>query len=364
MTHPPTHGAVPMPFPVVALRGDARARGHAYGETLRDRVHAAWHAYEAFIFAPKGLGEPTLRRMADAARSRIAGFCADACAEIEALAEATGIASWRLFALNARTEIVNALDAGHVPMECTAFHDRAGGVLAQNWDWTQFGMDLGAFLDVVGEDGRSQLVFTEAGMLGKIGLNSDGFGVCINILRAAHAQIGVPVAVLARALLQARDVSEALAIFDRAGADRATHFLVADAQGHGRGIEYAGTLRRDLLPEHGRIVHTNHCIAPELAALEPALSGSPERLHRARVLCDAADVVDVAAAQRILGDRAAQDGASLNVAWRDSSMLPGQRVGTCASVVMDLRARRLHARRGPDVEGPWASWTVGVDAAA
>ena len=58
----------------------------------------------------------------------------------------------------------------------------AGGLLAQNWDWHP---DLRAstVVWIVEHDDRWFATLTEAGILAKIGLNSAGLGVCLNILR-------------------------------------------------------------------------------------------------------------------------------------------------------------------------------------
>ena len=58
-------------------------------------------------------------------------------------------------------------------------------------------------------------MITEPGIIGKIGLNSSGLGVCLNILRINKRLDGVPVHIVLRAVLDATNINDAL---DRAKA--------------------------------------------------------------------------------------------------------------------------------------------------
>jgi isopenicillin-N N-acyltransferase-like protein len=86
-------------------------------------------------------------------------------------------------------------------------------LLAQSWDWLGAQRAVLVLMRVTESDGSTCLMLTEAGMLIEIGLNSHGFGVCLNILRSTDdgTRPGVPVHVLLRALLKRRSVGEAIA---------------------------------------------------------------------------------------------------------------------------------------------------------
>jgi isopenicillin-N N-acyltransferase-like protein len=75
------------------------------------------------------------------------------------------------------------------PNECTSLFCPTNGILAQNWDWDKTLESL-MFVQKITRPDRHQLIqLTEPGILGKIGMNSAGLGVCLNILSTGRLQI-------------------------------------------------------------------------------------------------------------------------------------------------------------------------------
>src|SRR5262249_33288095 len=121
------------------------------------------------------------------------------------------------FAANARTEIL----AGATAPECSVIgvlpaRSATGTLLlAQNWDWHPALAPSRVLWTITWPDGRWLTTLTEAGILGKIGLNSSGLGVLLNIL---HCSLdggigGLPVHVLLRVLLErCHDMTSALTL--------------------------------------------------------------------------------------------------------------------------------------------------------
>ena len=67
-------------------------------------------------------------------------------------------------------------------MSAIAVRDGDGAVLMQNWDWHPDLAPSRLVWTVDQGDGRWFATFTEAGILGKVGLNSDGLSLCLNLL--------------------------------------------------------------------------------------------------------------------------------------------------------------------------------------
>lgn len=79
---------------------------------------------------------------------------------------------------------------------------------------------------------------TEAGILGKIGLNSAGVGVCLNAIRAKGMDATrLPCHLGLRMVLESSSRSEAVAKLEKVGIASACHMLIADATG-GVGMEW------------------------------------------------------------------------------------------------------------------------------
>lgn len=79
---------------------------------------------------------------------------------------------------------------------------------------------------------------TEAGILGKIGLNSMGVGVCLNAIRAKGMDsTRLPCHLGLRMVLESASRDEAVAALEKHGIASACHMLIADPTG-GIGVEW------------------------------------------------------------------------------------------------------------------------------
>jgi len=188
-------------------------------------------------------------------------------------------------------------------------------------------------------------------MLAKIGLNSRGFGVCLNILRSSDdgAHPGVPVHVLLRALLERDSVADAVAFASKLSFGASSNVLCADAGGDTAALEFSPRGLAVVRGADAALCHTNHFLAPAAArhqaSLAPSLSTMP-RLARITALTSAhKGRFSPADLQRMLRDES--DGY-LSICRRpDPSLAPEACIETVASVVMDLGERVMHL--APDV---------------
>jgi isopenicillin-N N-acyltransferase like protein len=377
-------GVVQM-FPLLEVSGSAYERGQQHGVAAKSQVQRSITSY-ARLFAYCGISWADAQQMGSAYRDLIGNFDADLLAEIEGIARGSERHINEILALNARTELlppsypgaphpdrsqVMALNGqDNLPDwgECTSLAVKplqsATGttLLAQNWDW--LGAQRGALvlLRVHGESAKSFITLAEAGMLAKIGLNSHGFGVCLNILRSTDdgAHPGLPVHVLLRKLLECHSVDEAIALAARQTFGASSSVLCADATGQTAALEFSP---RGLEVMHGAqsvLCHTNHFLAPTAskhqASLAPSLSTVP-RLERITALTEqAAADISVTDLQRMLRDET--DGY-LSICRRpDPTLDVDARIETVASVIMDLGQRVMHV--APDVPSLVAYQTVGL----
>ncbi|MSR12972.1 MAG: hypothetical protein EXR86_00070 [Gammaproteobacteria bacterium] len=339
-------------FPYLEVAGDARTRGHLYGTAFRERIRATWRYYAETIFATSKLSLAQITQRAARIRELIGDFNAEYCTEIEAIAQASGLAESEVYALNARTEILNAAVG-----ECTAVYLPTSRVLGQTWDWLAALEDLVAITKFSRPDGHRFVTLAEPGQLAKIGLNSAGLGVCLNFLVAPHALEGVPVHVLIRALLDCTDLAQARCTLARAGHGKASHFLVADDQGSALSYEFAGSYSGEVEPTAGIYAHTNHCIAANCDERGYRIPTSVERLDAARTQAAITCGTGLDHMKQILDF---DDGTSraIRVRYRPEPLLGGGEVGSCATLIMELSARVLHVKKGPSSAQPYTSIAV------
>lgn len=339
-------------FPHYRFSGTPTERGHAYGEALRDRIHATYDLYTQTVFAASPLEMNEIENRAALARELIENFSIDYVSELDAVAAGACIPSWQIYALNARTEILSS-----PPGECTVLYFQRSGVLGQNWDWLAALEDLAVLVTWELPDGHEVLMFTEPGMLGKIGLNDRGLGVCLNILFSQHELDGLPVHVLTRALLDCGNLAEVRAMIARSGLGKSSHFLVADGSAGCCSMEFAAGEQYEVEPTDGVLVHTNHCIASGATSKAAVIPGSAERLAQSAEWLSQ-NTRDLATMKNILlDDRYGSE--SINMSYHNEALLGNRDVGTCATILMDLEARRMEIKKGPGHAGEFDMITLG-----
>jgi len=356
-------------FPLIEVSGPARARGQQHGHQAKARIERSIATY-ARLFAYCGIDWQGARRLGAGYRDVIGDLDAGLLAEIEGIASGAGRRVDEILALNARTEILppsypgephpdrsriaaaNAKEGVPDWGECTSVAVKPAQsttgttLLAQNWDWLGTQRAALVLLRVRSADGASCLTLTEAGMLAKIGLNSRGFGVCLNILRSSDdgSHPGVPVHVLLRALLERDSVADAVAFASKLTFGASSNVLCADAAGDTAALEFSPRGLEVVRGANAALCHTNHFLAPDAAkhqaSLAPSLSTVP-RLARITALTGAHQgKFSPADLQRMLRDES--DGY-LSICRRpDPSFAPEACIETVASVVMDLGERVMH----------------------
>ncbi|WP_435609953.1 C45 family autoproteolytic acyltransferase/hydolase [Pseudomonas knackmussii] len=253
---------------------DPYQRGRQIGEQWAAQIGRSLDLYLAF-FPKLGIPNVQVRNIGEASLAALDAWCPALAREIEGLAEGVQRPLWQLAALNARTEILAVMPAQPVEGECsTSVYAPAGAAAPlslQTWDWHDSLVPHGLLLQFVGATGLTAKLFTEFGMLGKIGVNSAGLGLHFNILHHAsdNGDAGVPVHAIARRVLEeARSVEEAIALARSARVSASTvltAFTQADGKPRAASIEMSPAHVGVVLPgDDGWLLHTNHFLDPDL----------------------------------------------------------------------------------------------------
>ena len=361
-------------FPIIEVEGAARDRGRIHGAKARTRIDRSVATY-ARLFAFCGIDWQGAQKLGAGYRDLIGDLDHELLEEIEGIAAGSGRHVDEILALNSRTEILPPTYPGepHPDRQAIAACNVKGGVpdwgectsiaikpaqsttgttlLAQNWDWLGAQRSALVLLRCAESDGSSCLTLTEAGMLAKIGLNSHGFGVCLNILRSSDdgSKPGVPVHVLLRALLKRTSVADAVAFASKLSFGASSNVQCADAGGETAALEFSPRGLSVIRGVQAALCHTNHFLAEEAAkhqaALAPSLSTYP-RLDRIHALTGAhKGRFSPQDLQRMLRDET--EGLLSICRPPDPAAELEARMETVASVVMDLGARIMHV--APDL---------------
>lgn len=254
---------------------DPRQLGRSIGQQWAGEIAQTLYLYLDF-FGRVGIDGKRVRTIGENSLDALDAWCPTLAAEVMGIAEGADLPLWQIASLNARTEVLAAVPTG--VGECsTAVYAPAGQVpwSLQTWDWHASLAPYGLMREHVSRQGMTIKSFTEFGMLGKIGVNSEGLGLHFNILNheSDHDSGGVPVHAVARRVLEeATSTSEAigLARSARVGASSVlTVFSNSDTLPRAAGIELSPASTAVVEPgDNDWLLHTNHFLDCSLSAGE------------------------------------------------------------------------------------------------
>lgn len=356
------------------------AHGHAARTQLRafaeDRVALAASA----VWSGQGLSKREVLDLAEACVRAHRDYSPALTAELEGMAEASGLGLAELVIVNGFTDFVDAVygagrgaavvrTPGSEPAadaaapagapapggldNCTAFLVPASrtadgaAMLGQTWDMHETAEEHVVVLRGTPVDAPAFVTFTTLGCVGMIGMNEYGVCVGINNLTGGDGQVGVTWPFVVREVLRQRDVGSALRCVQEARLAGAHNYLLMDATGRGLNVEAMSTTAEVTELRAEAVVHTNHCLVPHT-----------ERVQRER---DAVSQVSSAARLsrgRALLDRDGLTPEDLQAVTRDPDAIchdaePPKFVATCGAVIMRPGTLEFWAVQGRPDRGPY-----------
>jgi len=263
------------------IGGEPREQGRAHGAALRPQVHAHLAAWlgsleRAGLGDPQGYVRDMLRETDFVAAIR--QFAPDLLEETHGIAEGAGADPELVYALQLLDEewaYRRRRAAAGQREKCSSFAivgpERGPTYIGQNMDLAPYTDGHQALLRVKSGGSPGALVFSTVGMIGLMGVNDAGIGVCVNSLpQLASAPEGVPVAFVLRRLLQSRSLAQASDLVMRLPHATNQHYVIA-AAGAARSFEASASgVTEYFPPDPSRILHTNHPLAAVEANVEPA----------------------------------------------------------------------------------------------
>ncbi|MER5810202.1 C45 family peptidase [Streptomyces sp. NPDC002033] len=264
------------------------------------RVHGAALAAPLRAFLDDGLARlrhltdrpPTpsgLRATIAAHRAAVEAALPGLAEEVAGLADGARISAEEAWLLQIRREVMG-YSAVRPAGDCTTYARTGPGgppVLAQTVDLNG---DLDTHISVLETartgTGRRSLVLSFAGLLGYLGLNSDGLAIGLNLVLGGTWRPGVPPYLAIRHLLDsARDTGEALKILADLPLTSSRSLMLCDRERVLYAEHLDGALRvTEAAP--GELAHTNHFLHPDFAPADElnvfARNSSLRRLRAAR----------------------------------------------------------------------------------
>ncbi|MGW9404068.1 C45 family autoproteolytic acyltransferase/hydrolase [Arthrobacter sp. NPDC055585] len=348
----------PAPALVRIAAESATERGVQRGQASRQALASAWQIY-ADLFAAGGIEAERVEAEALSSLAAVESWQPELAAEIRGTAAGSELQTWQVAALNARTEILS-LSRKALPGECSTVVSTIPGRVfsAQTWDWHE---ELaGAWhLQSVTHPRGSFVGMTEYGILGKVGVNSSGVGVHLNVLgHRDDAPGAVPVHVAAAAVLySAATLEEAVDLLTGAPVTTSSCITVVAPDG-ARMVELSPAGAQVIAPGNGPLLHTNHFLADVPAAGERTELYQPDSGQRLDLLQRrTAEHFDPASPADLVPYLCSTpaDGADLCCFPADGAQF-GDRWRTLATLAIDPAAAQLKVSAGAPTEAE--SWQV------
>lgn len=336
-----------MDIKIIKVSGNPAERSKSYAEQLRTRIQQTYDFYNDVVFKHSELSAVEIYKRVNILFSKSRAVFPNLISELECISESSNIPIQQIFLINARTEILNA-SVG----ECTSIAIPKNNLLAQTWDWIEEMENLMVILIVEKEDGSSFVTLTEPGMLAKIGINNYGISVGLNFLKSKHSLDGVPVHLLLRAILDCTSLKKVREIVAQSNMGKSSYIPVATSIGEAVGFEFSNDAMQELTPMDDVLLHTNHCLAPNMTSVP--LPTSNERYETTLANLRTDTNFDFATVDRILSDTSRSE-APVQAPYRPSESLGNLSVGTCATIIMELEKLRFSYRKGPNPFGPYHS---------
>ena len=252
-------------FARLTLKGSPHEIGRQHGAAFRAKIQDNVGVYfDLFRYYGK------LDREGVLARARgfipiIENFDPELMEEIWGIADGSDSLTEEIVALNSRTEIMFKDGGSNFHHgECTAMaampEATADGhmLLGQNWDWMTRIQDNCVVLEIEQANKPRVLTFTEAGFVGKFGMNDAGLGLCANLLVGSESQPGVQFHIFCRGILNCTTLGEAIGTVFGNQSGASGNYLIAHADGEAIDVEASPGGSDYLYDNSGVLTHTNH----------------------------------------------------------------------------------------------------------
>lgn len=343
----------------IVISGDPLSRGTQYGAKARKLIEKSIGSYQGHFLKSSGVTWKEALRFSKTFLRRIKHFDETMADEIRGIAKGSGRTFEEILVLNLRTEILHGLQQ---PGEgCTSLavlpELTVGGktLLAQNWDYLPWVAETMLLLQIDMREGPHVLTLVEAGQLARMGMNSQGHGICNNFILCEHdgkkMDQGVPTTFIRRKALSQEKYFDVLGTILHTPRSFSANYLIATSEDKGDAINIEATPEKVylLFPEDGWITHSNHFKGAgpgEIGMMWRGVENSIYRDRRAgQLLPGGPRKIGVKDIITVLQDHFGYPRSICR--HPDEKEAEKDRWRTNASVIMDLNSKTLWLAAGP-----------------
>ncbi len=336
----------------VSVSGSRYEMGHQHGEACADLIRRVLAGRAAII--ERATGMPVARAVDAGLRylPPVAGRFPHFIEEVRGIADGARLAFAEVFFIQVATELGFNTDG------CTTLAQRVAGgdwIVAQNWDAPRDVDGSQIVLRVRPDDAPQAVMFTYAGVIGYMGINSRGVCHVSSQLLSPDWQVGVTHYWVKRRFLELDSVDACLDLVREVPISSSGSYVLGDPS---RAVVVEWLPSGVGLFEGDRLAHTNHILDPSLRHLErylDALPDSPLRLERLQQIMNGAPGTStgdsLATVKTMLADHA---GHPASICRHGGS----QNLHTRASVIFEPATATMHLAYGNPCTTPYQTYAV------
>ena len=350
-------------FQLVTVKADTPLeRGIQYGSQAKDKIQAGVENYRKYFEQKQGYTWQETKDYAAAYIPLIEKMMPEILEEAKGIAEGAGISLKELMVLNTRYELTQYPSR---PAECTTAavlpeaSANGGTYLIKNWDYRPGVLDKIVLVHLEDEYGTRIIGLTEAGQLIREGFNSNGVGLCNNMIHSIYdiAGTGIPVTFLRRRVLASRNFEEAYGWLVHSKRCVSNNMLLVDGR-FGRAVDleaYPGG-HDCIWPRDGIVTHANHFVVnPDIDALKMRPKNRDNRLEF--LLRRKRGQIDVPYIEECMKDHEYYPKAICNHAF-DPNGDPMEGLMTVASLIADFKNNIAYVCKGNPCEGTYHTYPL------
>ena len=341
----------------IEVTGPPRELGRQLGEAARDEIQGfAAIALERVNKTVKISRDKALA-ICGQCEAYVEDYAPDMLEELRGVADSSGVALADLMLLQVRNQLRPAEDAGCTSVSVAPARSAGdGAIVGQNWD-NDPALDPFTIVLTRRPTGKPALMnITQAGLIAYMGLNDRGIGLCMNTLPAPSRAVGVPHYFTVREVYEQSSLDDCVQAVRRARRAIPANLILATPQGPADleiTVDDVHVLCDDEL-----VVHTNHCLHPDLVAINadfPDLIESTPRKARISALLDPQQALGVAQMQAALKDH---DNHPRSICRHENDDPETGFWVSVFSMVVEADRGRMHISRGNPCTIPYETYAL------
>ncbi len=337
----------------VEVSGSHFEIGQQIGDYLKEELQGFVATSWDRIAQTLKLRRQTILNVIQQSTQFVRDWAPDLLDELSGAARSSGLSFEDLMFLQIRNQLTADMDSG-----CTSFslrkEQRQISLIGQNWDNDPALDPFTVVLTRRPSDKPAFMTVTQAGLIAYIGMSDAGMAACLNSLPAPSRAVGVPHYFTLRRVFEGRSLDHAVSVIADATRAIPANIMLSTPEGPAN-LEVTIDAVNVLKPATEEVLlHTNHCLHPDLAAINREFSEliqSRPRLERmGDLLQTGVSCASLESLQETLRDHSGFPRSICRHANDD----PGHGYWkTVFSLVMSVEAGEMHVARGNPCEAPY-----------